>query len=379
MKVLFQSRADLFNKKGGDTVQILETKKALEALGVSVVIDNSINPNVSEFDIIHVFNLDWVCEPYLQISNAKKQKKPVVLSPIHHSLLEFEKYENLNRYGLVKLGNFIISSQEKRDIARNILKGVQNLSKLYPAIVQAFMGIRKQQYLSVSLANHILVQTELEAKDLKNDYKTNNFPWTKVVNGIDTKKFSAGSNLKVPSENTILCVGRIEPRKNQISLAKAFIKAQEQGTILDYILVFVGGVNNNHPTYHLEFNKLIKQNSNIVHLGFVEQEKLCEIYKKSKVYALSSWFETTGLVFLEAVSCGIKSIVASGDRAKEYLEENAIYCNPESISSQVTSLQQAVKSSTVNPNFKEFVKKTYTWENCAVKTLEVYNKVLGKL
>lgn len=378
MKVLFQSRLDLFNKKGGDTVQILETKKALEALGVSVVIDNSINPNVSEFDIIHVFNLDWVCEPYLQISNAKKQKKPVVLSPIHHSLLEFEKYENLNRYGLVKLGNFIISSQEKRDIARNILKGVQNLSKLYPAIVQAFMGIRKQQYLSVSLANHILVQTELEAKDLKNDYKTNNFPWTKVVNGIDTKKFSAGSNLKVPSENTILCVGRIEPRKNQISLAKAFIKAQEQGTILDYKLVFVGGVNNNHPTYHLEFNKLIKQNSNIVHLGFVEQEKLCEIYKKSKVYALSSWFETTGLVFLEAVSCGIKSIVASGDRAKEYLEENAIYCNPESISSQVTSLQQAVKSSTVNPNFKEFVKKTYTWENCAIKTLEVYNKVLGK-
>jgi len=378
MKVLFQSRLDLFNKKGGDTVQILETKKALEALGVSVVIDNSINPNVSEFDIIHVFNLDWVCEPYLQISNAKKQKKPVVLSPIHHSLLEFEKYENLNRYGLVKLGNFIISSQEKRDIARNILKGVQNLSKLYPAIVQAFMGIRKQQYLSVSLANHILVQTELEAKDLKNDYKTNNFPWTKVVNGIDTKKFSAGSNLKVPSENTILCVGRIEPRKNQISLAKAFIKAQEQGTILDYKLVFVGGVNNNHPTYHLEFNKLIKQNSNIVHLGFVEQEKLCEIYKKSKVYALSSWFETTGLVFLEAVSCGIKSIVASGDRAKEYLEENAIYCNPESISSQVTSLQQAVERPTVNPNFKEFVKKTYTWENCAIKTLEVYNKVLGK-
>ena len=39
MNILMQSRRDILTKKGGDTVQMLETKKALENLGVTITIN----------------------------------------------------------------------------------------------------------------------------------------------------------------------------------------------------------------------------------------------------------------------------------------------------------------------------------------------------
>jgi len=373
MKVLFQSRLDLFDKKGGDTVQMLETKKALEELGVIVDINCELFPNVSKYDLVHVFNLDWVCEPYLQIKNAKKQNKKVVLSPIHHSLAEFLKYEELNRWGLSKVGNSIFSNQEVRDVAKNLIKGVLYPKKLYPAIYQLLLGIRKEQQVSVAMSDIVLVQTNLEAEELKLDYKTCNFKWEKVVNGINPNIFGAQPNVK--KEKIILSVGRIEPRKNQINLAKAFIKAQEKGELLDYRMVFIGKSNLTHKSYLAEFDRTISSNNSFKYLGFVEQENLCNLYHSAFIFASPSWFETTGLVFLEAAVCGVSSLVATGDRAGEYLKDSAVYCDPASVDSICNALILAQRP-TVSKEFSEFVKKTYTWENCAKETLKIYQEIL---
>ncbi|PIS22935.1 hypothetical protein COT49_02495 [candidate division WWE3 bacterium CG08_land_8_20_14_0_20_40_13] len=373
MKILFQSRLDLFDKKGGDTVQILETKKSLDDLGVNVDINCSLNTNVSAYDIVHVFNLDWVSEPYLQIKNAKAQGKKVVLSPIHHSLAEFEIYERLNRWGLSKIGNLIIPSQPARDVAKNLFKGVIYHKKLYPALMQLALGIRNEQKRAVALSDYVLVQTDLEALDLKNDYKTNDFRWKKVINGINPTKFSEAQD--VVKEKIILSVGRIEPRKNQINTALAFLDARNKGEFKDYKMVFIGWFNHHHPTYSRKFKSIIDKKPFFEYLGFVEQERLCALYHESQIFCVPSWFETTGLVFLEAAICGIPSLVASGDRSREYLNDNAIYCDPSSVISISNSLIKA-QLPTVQKNFPEFIKKTYTWENCAKQTIEVYKEIL---
>ena len=225
MKILFQSRLDLFDKRGGDTIQMLETQVSLEKLGIAVDINCSLNLDVSSYDIVHIFNLDWVCETYPQIYNAKKQGKKVILSPIHHSQEEFERYENKSRYGLMKLGNFLIPNQPLREEARNLVKGIIYPKKLKPAVKQLLMGIRRQQKESIEMSDYILVQTNLEAKDLKKDFGVPDFKWVKVVNGIDGSKFKGqSSKVKIKSKRSkvILCVGRVEPRKNQLNLIKAF-------------------------------------------------------------------------------------------------------------------------------------------------------------
>ena len=377
MKILFQSRLDLFDKRGGDTIQMLETKVSLEKLGIAVDINCSLNLDVSSYDIVHIFNLDWVCETYPQIYNAKKQGKKVILSPIHHSQEEFERYENKSRYGLMKLGNFLIPNQPLREEARNLVKGIIYPKKLKPAVKQLLMGIRRQQKESIEMSDYILVQTNLEAKDLKKDFGVPDFKWVKVVNGIDGSKFKGqSSKVKIKSKRSkvILCVGRVEPRKNQLNLIKAFKRLEDK----EVKLIFVGALNKYHPTYINKFLTEVKMSKGtIIYRGFVEQSKLCELYSSATVFACPSWFETTGLVYLEAAVCDVSSIVASGERAKEYLGNSAIYCDPGSVESIKDSLEVALQKETVKGGFADLIKKTYTWDECAKQTLTVYKELVN--
>ena len=88
MKVLMQIRSNAFELSGGDTIQMLKTKEALEKLGIEVDISLSLRPDVSGYDVIHLFNLTRVQETYVQLKNAKAAHKPVVLSTIYWPILK---------------------------------------------------------------------------------------------------------------------------------------------------------------------------------------------------------------------------------------------------------------------------------------------------
>jgi glycosyltransferase involved in cell wall biosynthesis len=380
IKVLFQSRLDLFDRPGGDTVQMVETQKALQKIGVKVDIDNTLDPDVSSYDIVHVFNIDWVCEPYWQVKNAKSQKKPAVLSPIHHSLKEYKQYEKNSRYGLAKVGNFLIPYQPLRDSARNLVKGLVYLKKLNPAIKQMFMGIRKQQRLSVEMSDYILVQTNRETQDLIEEYGVKDFKWKKVVNGVDVNRFKKpdfkASKKLIPENPYILCVGRIEPRKNQLKLIEAVSELRKENNDFKNVeLFFAGSFNTHHPTYISKFKKLLNDNDFVHHPGFVHHDILAAVFAKAEIFAVPSWFETTGLVYLEAVAAGCKKVVASGERAKEYLGDNAVYCKPGSVQSIKKALVKT-KKHTVSEKLVKRISKDYTWRVAAEQTLDVYKKVL---
>ena len=68
--------------------------------------------------------------------------------------------------------------------------------------------------------------------------------------------------------------------------------------------------------------------------------------------------------------------VASGERAKEYLGDQASYCKPEDID----SIKDAIKKEYFAPRpvVTDKMLSSYTWENAAKKTFEVYNQVLKK-
>ena len=91
MKILMQARQDIFVDKGGDTIQFLRTKEVLQCKGIEIEISTKHDIDLSEYDIIHLFNLKGIECTYLQFLNAKKQNKPVVLSPVYWKLNEEEE------------------------------------------------------------------------------------------------------------------------------------------------------------------------------------------------------------------------------------------------------------------------------------------------
>ena len=97
MKVLMQSRKNFFELRGGDTVQLEKTKMELEKLGVEVDFSLDFEPDLSNYDLVHLSNVTRIQETYLHVKNAKKQGKPIVLSTIYWPMDEFERLGQVGR------------------------------------------------------------------------------------------------------------------------------------------------------------------------------------------------------------------------------------------------------------------------------------------
>jgi len=370
MNILFQSRIDLFEKVGGDTIQVRELKKSLENIGVKVDIDLGNEPNLDKYDLVNIFNLDWCRESYLQAINTKIQGKPIVLSAIHHSISEMEEYEKKARFGIRRLTGAFFSSWYTQEYLKEIYRAVLDPRKIRPTLTQFSQGIKKQQVKILEMADLVLVQTEGEKKDIEKDFAVK-VKTKLVVNGVDSSfKDSTKDRFlkKFGFNDFIICVGRIEPRKNQLAIIEAM-------SDLNTRLVFVGSYNWNHPEYIVRFKNKVSENPFVTHILHIPYNEIGSAYAASKVAVSASWFETTGLTSLEALLAG-SSVVASGERVKEYLGKYAHYCKPDNISSIKTALEKALKTKP-KEGAKKYILDNFTWDIAAKQSKEAYEEVLG--
>ena len=243
-----------------------------------------------------------------------------------------------------------------------------------PTLFSVFYGFKRMQRETLKKVDVVLVQTVKEAEDLKRTFDVD-FKWFKVLNGVG-KGFTNPKAFNNPFdfENYIMCVGRIEPRKNQLSIIKAVKKFRDENNV-NANLVLLGRMS---PTKHFEYNRYIRKylkNCDWVYLldRGVSYNDLPSYYHFAKVCVSASWFETTGLTSLEALYCGTNT-VASGLRAKEYLGGYASFCKPDDIE----SIKEAIKKEyfAQRPVLDEKVREEYTWENAAKRTLEIYKDLL---
>lgn len=376
MKVLMQGKVDLFETGGGDRVQIENTAKELQKLGVDLEIKPGFGVDYSKYDVVHLFQLDWTPETYLYAREVKDANKPLVLSPIHHSLEEVKKFDDEFVFDFRRLSKILFKDQFKRDTLKNIYRSFFNLKKVYPTFVSIVLGLKEMQKMTLGAADYVLVQTALEAEDLKKTYDVD-IKWKIVPNGVGEQFInfdrSAQSKNLVGSNDYILCIGRIEARKNQLNVIEAvdlFRKKHNK----DVDLVFVGRKSKlKHPEYIYRFEKKVNENKWVNYIGEFPYEEMPYVYKHAKVCVSASWFETTGLSSIEALFCGTNS-VAAGDRAREFLGDHVSYCVPDDVSSISKAISKEYFSP--RPEIIDLVLKAYTWENAAKKTLEVYKKVL---
>lgn len=377
MKILMQGKVDLFESGGGDKIQIENTAKELQKLGVDVEIKPGFTVNYNDYDLIHLFQLDWTPETYLYAKKAKLANKPIVLSPIHHSLEELKKFDDLYVFDFRRFSKLLFKDQFKRDTLKNVYKSFFNAKRIYPTFVSILLGLKKMQIETLKMADIVLVQTNLEANDLQQTYKVP-ISFEKIPNGVGSPFLNFDKNEKNESplniSNYIVCVGRIEARKNQLTIIEA-VEAFRKVHNEDVNLVFVGKQSTaKHPEYVYRFNRLVKKHSWVHHVGEINYENMPTVYKNAKIGVSASWFETTGLTSLEALFCGTNA-VAAGKRAHEYLGAHVSYCQPDN----VKSIEKAIATQfyAPKPEITDKMLSEYTWENAAKKTLAVYKGILN--
>jgi len=147
----------------------------------------------------------------------------------------------------------------------------------------------------------IIILSEHMKKLLKKSYKKINANIFVVKPGINLKKFKPGKKKTID----VLSVVRIDPAKNLL----AFLRVAKKLKKVRFNIVG-GGPSKYKLVNFIRENKI----KNIKLLG--KKKNVVSYYKKSKVFVLSSKYESFGLVLLEAMASRLPCIAFKPDRKK---------------------------------------------------------------
>jgi glycosyltransferase involved in cell wall biosynthesis len=176
----------------------------------------------------------------------------------------------------------------------------------------------------------------------------------------------------------ILYVGTLEPRKNVITLLRAYASLSSS-LRNSHPLVLAGQMGWRMEGFDETIRKLDIQ-SNIVKPGFVPDDDLVSFYNGASVFVYPSLYEGFGLPPLEAMACGVPVITSNVSSLPEVIGDAGILIQPK----DENKLKEEIESLLTTPDRRRIlgqmgIKRAgyFTWERCADKTLEVYDRVMS--
>lgn len=370
IKVLFQTRINIYYSPGGDLIQIENTQKYLQKLGVKVDFSTKLEPDLKEYDLVHLFNLMSPEDIYIQYKNAVKQCKKIVISTIYGLYTEFEKNA---RGGIFQFfSNYCFSPYQILTI-KSLLRDLTKKKIHRGYFLMLYKGSYSLMKEIIEYSDMLLPNSEKEALRIQNEFNLNIKNKYRVIpNSVNTTIFNDNLSEKEDSfkefKDCILCVARIEGRKSILNLMRA-VKD------LPYKLVFVGNFSQNQKKYVRKVKK--EAGKNVFFLSSRSQQELKILYHRAKVHALVSWMETPGLSSLEAAVMNCNLVITKKGDTEEYFGNKAFYCEPNDVESIKNAIIEAY-TAPINIELKEKILKHYTWEQTAQKTKNAYEEVLSK-
>ena len=175
----------------------------------------------------------------------------------------------------------------------------------------------------------------------------------------------------------ILYFGTIEPRKNIISVIKAFDGFRQRNKNLDYHLVIAGargwkGEEIYKAVSEAQYTKSIKI------IADVPEDEKEIFYTLASVFVYPSFFEGFGFPPLEALTCGVPVIASNTTSLPEVVGKNAIMINP----TRPDEIAEALTVITTNKRVQKILMKnaknhieTFTW----IKFANVFSGIIHRI
>lgn len=371
LKVLYINRRDYLENLGGDTIQMLSIINNLKDHIESDIQTNPaiIKKIIDQFDVIHIFNIQRLSETAFFVKLAKKHGKKIVLSPIYADFSALEQKGRSNYYKALKqflpknLFNFI----------KDANRAVKKIS--YPIFLKENLYNFDEMFKeTLSQCDAIVPNSKAEKEYLSNFVDP--LKMKVIFNGVDesllTNSISAAQfkeKYKIDFEKFVLCVARIDERKNILNLLKATQKDKE------IKIVLIGKVYPTHKEYYKKCLSFIKPHK-VIHINAtLSQQEICGAYKLAHTHALVSWLETPGLASLEAGLFGANLVIGECDSTKEYFEHCAYFCQSDNLDSIYKTVKKSLLAERNYYKCDEFIRKNYSWKSIANQYLAVYSQI----
>lgn len=342
LRVLFYVYPTAFQAPGGGEIQLLQTKKHLEEIGVEVKLFDPWKDKLKDYPLIHTFGSVKDCLPVMEAAKTAGIKN--VLSTICWYSWKSSWY------------TYPEPKPRAVSMARHAAKAFL-----------PFLPSKRKRMMEIS--DLLLPNSTTEADQLRKFFGMPAEKILTVPNGVDAAFADAKPDAFVSRykmKDFVLCVGRIEPRKNQLTMVRAL-------SGLDTPVVFIGAPVPHYKEYYEKCRK--EAGKNIHFLGALPHDTLPSAYAACRTFVLASWLETPGLAALEAGLAGANVVITTEGATREYFGEHAIYARPENPAEIRSSVEASLKQPR-SGNLRERVLENYLWKNAAQKTLEGYKKIL---
>ncbi len=341
MKIAFVTRSTLFKQPGGDTQQVQETAHELQLLDSNIEVDvilSSRGVDLASYDLIHFFNLG---RPADLLRHQNWEKRPLFISTI------WVDYHTTDAAEWMKV------------IARGLIG-----NDLLPPMSYVLDGHRKSIQKILDESELFVTTTQREIERLQSEF-SNAEPALVIPPGLN-RNYLEPLPPETDERSGILCVGRFEPLKNQLSVIRATQNWDEQ-------ITFVGDPAANNPAYYRKCKSEAGRNHHFRPHSSLEALQM--LYRSHKVVIVPSHFETFGLTALEGLSQGCNVVLSGYAGASECLKEHAVLIEPNSIDSIKEGLKLALESSTSKMGVG--VARSYTWKSAAETLLSLYRSRLS--
>lgn len=192
-------------------------------------------------------------------------------------------------------------------------------------------------------------------------------------------------NSKVKDNDVVKIVycGVIRPRKGLMDLLIALKEIENKGYIYNLFIIGMIGNDSISQDYFIKIKSLIKGMKNQIKLiGYVEHEKLPEIFKKMDILVLPSKAETAPMVLSEAMASSIATIAYDVGGVKYIIKNNETgYVVP---LNNINELKNKIEKLIIDKNLRkrfgtkarEVARRLYHPENVGKETLKFYNKII---
>ncbi|MDH4206632.1 MAG: glycosyltransferase, partial [Desulfobacteraceae bacterium] len=374
---------------GGMSVYVREMAKELGRKGHHI--DIFTQHNVGNYDpVIHLYdNVRLVHLSGGTHKNIAKSSLYKVLPKLFNELESFRIKENI-AYDIIHshywlsgvLGLKLQSSWNAHHlITYHTIGAVKNLT--CPTENASELRLTNEKKLA-KLCDQIVLPTQKEKEYLIQYY---NAPVDKiriVPCGVNLELFkpldktSARRDLSFSTNDLIiLYVGRYTPIKGLDRLFKAF---RNLAHLSHLRLVMVGGDGEHSPMLRQLQSKAkaLHIENRVMFVGRVDQETLPQYYSAADVLVVPSYYESFGLVALEALACGTPVVTTSVGAMEDIVKDGitgyvATDSDPQNFAGCIEAILQ--KQNGFSPSKIRASVSEFTWSRSASLLLEAYRAV----
>jgi glycogen(starch) synthase len=196
---------------------------------------------------------------------------------------------------------------------------------------------------------------------------------TSVDRGAVRQRYGVGYG-----EKLILCVGRLVPQKGVEYFIRAIPSIARRYPEAKFIIVGEGW---SRDILEAEA-RASGQNRKIQFTGFASDQEVIDLMTSADVLVVPSIYEPFGIVALEGMATGVPVVASKVGGLAEVIDhdQTGIFVypkNPESIAWGIDRvLSDPDHARWLTENAKEKLHKAYSWEAVAMKTVNVYRKVV---